>query len=1295
MSEPRAPSRLRRLFFGSVWAASATTLVVACGLGWLLGTGAGAQFALERAAGLVAGKVGSVEGSLVGPLTVSSLELATPRGRLRAERISLDWSPLRLLGREVRVERLHAASLDIATTPSDEPARQPASLALPIRLFVEQAGVDRLRIGTLGDESGGVELRELSLKLAAGEAAWILGGAEALTPVGRVRLSGTLGVAAPFPLEAKGEIAGKRNGAVYRATVAAQGPLAKFQARLAGAEGGLSGTAVAAVGPFTATPLRRLDVNLSGVDLAAFAAAPHTKLAVEAQLAPDGAALLAGPVEIANADAGPLDHERLPVTRAAARIAIAKGRVEARKMSFAFAGGGRAEGEAAWAGGRLDAKVSVQDGDLLAWHSALRATKLAGDISATATGEAQDFRVALADPRFEIRGEARIAGGKLTVEKARVARGAAFAELRGTMALRGAREFAAEGRVEGLDPAAFAKVPAGELNARFSARGHLAKSPAAEVSLDIARSRYAGMAAEGSVTLSMEGERLARTQADVAVGATRLVANGALGRPGDTLELKLASPDLAPLGRAFGLALGGRVDLDAKVSGAFAALSGRASLAAKDLALPSALRVASATANVELGAGDDGAANGRVELAGIGRPGAKAAIVERASLAIKGTRGSHEIRVESDFPDKSSIRGLLDGGVVAGAKLPEWRGRLESLETAGRAAFALAAPARLVVSTDRIELGEASFAGEPGTVHLATTRWTPAGIESRGSSRAVVVRIVRQVLNLEGPVSSNLVLAADWDVRTGETVDGFVSIQRESGDVRVGEPRQALGLEALAIRAEASGRRVRASVDVRGRQLGQWKAEGEATLRFGDSGWEVSPVAPLDGRFSVDVPDLAWLAAYLGPEARSAGHLVGEGTLAGTVRDPTWNGRVELSRLSFREPSLGAEVADGTIAIALKDREARIERFTLSMPWQPTDEAARAIADARRPATGTLTAEGDVDLGTRKGTLVVKAAGFPLTRLPTRFLAVTGEGRARVDGDATLLTGDFTADAGWFGIPASAPPSLSDDVVVDRGEAAPAAAKGGERIRLDLRVDLGQHLHFRGRGLSTRLAGALRLAGEVGANLRTTGTIRAVGGTYDAYGRTLAIERGALNFQGPVDNPGINVLALRKGLPVEAGVEVLGTVARPKVRLASSPDVPDPEKLSWLVLGRGQGDVSTGDAATLVSAANALFGSGTPASEKLLGGFGFDEVRVGRDAAGALGTMPQSTVAGRTGPASAAEVVTVGKRLSDDLYVSYRQGLAETEGSLRIAWQLTHAFQLILRAGYLPGIDGVYRFSFH
>ena len=74
----------------------------------------------------------------------------------------------------------------------------------------------------------------------------------------------------------------------------------------------------------------------------------------------------------------------------------------------------------------------------------------------------------------------------------------------------------------------------------------------------------------------------------------------------------------------------------------------------------------------------------------------------------------------------------------------------------------------------------------------------------------------------------------------------------------------------------------------------------------------MSPVAPLEGRFTVDVPDLAWTAAWLGPEAQAGGRLAGEGTLAGTLREPTWSGRLEATGLVIREPALGAEVADGT-----------------------------------------------------------------------------------------------------------------------------------------------------------------------------------------------------------------------------------------------------------------------------------------------------------------------------------------------------------------------------------------------
>ena len=122
--------------------------------------------------------------------------------------------------------------------------------------------------------------------------------------------------------------------------------------------------------------------------------------------------------------------------------------------------------------------------------------------------------------------------------------------------------------------------------------------------------------------------------------------------------------------------------------------------------------------------------------------------------------------------------------------------------------------------------------------------------------------------------------------------------------------------------------------------------------------------------------------------------------------------------------------------------------------------------------------------------------------------------------------------------------------------------------------------------------------------------------------------------------------------------------------------------------------MTQGDAATLVAAARALLGRSDSESD-IVRRFGFDDVRIGRsDMTTALGVLPQTTVAGRTGTASAAEVVSVGKRLTKDVYVLYEQGLAEAEGALRITWQITKRFQILVRGCYLPGADAVYRWTF-
>ena len=69
-------------------------------------------------------------------------------------------------------------------------------------------------------------------------------------------------------------------------------------------------------------------------------------------------------------------------------------------------------------------------------------------------------------------------------------------------------------------------------------------------------------------------------------------------------------------------------------------------------------------------------------------------------------------------------------------------------------------------------------------------------------------------------------------------------------------------------------------------------------------------------------------------------------------------------------------------------------------------------------------------------------------------------------------------------------------------------------------------------------------------------------------------------------------------------------------------------------------------------------------------------------------------MAGRTGQPSAADVVSVGKRINDRIQLTYEQGIAAAEGTLKLTYRVSRPFQVLVRVGYLPGLDAVWRWTF-
>jgi translocation and assembly module TamB len=230
--------------------------------------------------------------------------------------------------------------------------------------------------------------------------------------------------------------------------------------------------------------------------------------------------------------------------------------------------------------------------------------------------------------------------------------------------------------------------------------------------------------------------------------------------------------------------------------------------------------------------------------------------------------------------------------------------------------------------------------------------------------------------------------------------------------------------------------------------------------------------------------------------------------------------------------------------------------------------------------------------------------------------------------------------------------------------------------QVEIKLGLGDDFRFRGSGAALLLAGALTITSGPGQPPEAVGTVRVVNGVYEAFGAKLTIERGVIAFQGPFDNPGLNIIAMRREQEVPAGVQVTGNVREPRVDLVSEPNLPEEEKLSWLVFGRGTSAGGAGNAqaqAALQAAGAGLLNK--MGSTKLAGRLGLDRL---------------SLDSSKTGALAGQQVVTLGKEISNRLYLGYEQSVAGIGGVAKLTYELSQHWSVALLGGTSTGLNVLY-----
>ena len=471
-----------------------------------------------------------------------------------------------------------------------------------------------------------------------------------------------------------------------------------------------------------------------------------------------------------------------------------------------------------------------------------------------------------------------------------------------------------------------------------------------------------------------------------------------------------------------------------------------------------------------------------------------------------------------------------------------------------------------------------------------------------------------------------------------------------------------------------------------------------------------APDAPLAGTLRARLPDVGVWSALAPPGWRVRGTLDASATLSGTRNAPRWAGTLGADDMAVRSVVDGVDLQGGRLRATLQGNQLSITEFRLQ-GGRGSGARIAGFSGNRTAAPqdgGTLTATGRVSWGDSATATATAATGLSgitmslqaeakalqvLVRAD-RQISVSGQLQAQLQQGQISLRGKLTTDRATIILPDETAPTLGSDVVVrsaakDREDQAKAqaAAKANQVAAqaetakppdIAITLNLGRDFALSGQGITTRLTGEvdIRSSAVPGAPPRVTGEVRTDEGRYRAWGQMLDVETGLIRFNGPYNNPSLDILALRPNISVRAGVQVTGSAQAPRVKLYSDPELPDAEKLSWVVLGRNA-SAGGAEAAVMQQAALALLGrrGGGNTSANIASRIGLDEIGF-RSAT--------------TGEDASAAALTFGKRLSKDLYVTYERSLSGTLGTLYIFYDLTRSLTLRGQTGEKSAVDIIY-----
>ncbi|MCI5048316.1 MAG: translocation/assembly module TamB domain-containing protein [Aquisalinus sp.] len=567
--------------------------------------------------------------------------------------------------------------------------------------------------------------------------------------------------------------------------------------------------------------------------------------------------------------------------------------------------------------------------------------------------------------------------------------------------------------------------------------------------------------------------------------------------------------------------------------------------------------------------------------------------------------------------------------------------------------------------------GQSRVEGDPGAIVLTS----PTRLTSRDGNISLAETAIKWFgntrLNVSGGlVDDEIVLAAtgenirlpsvtapisiDLDVDTGAGQPGRLVLTGTARDQNDGE--QQLRLESLwdgiALSTTAT------LTDDAGATAGRLVLQNPLRLIRSDGLSINYRDGPLEGRFTYNdtlVPLLSFLPVDTDfVDAR----LQADVNIGGTVSAPDVSGGISLAEGRFEERVTGAQMNDikGQLDFAIGTSGSE-GKFSL------TAADATGAANTIRLAGDVLLAEqSDGALSKVEGQLVLDRAKL----IDSAMLEAELTSTLDLTGSLTdlLLAGRIDIRRIRAAIPSMESRKSYTPVRVVRvdsdGNAVPVpqtVQQQASALALDIFIEAKDEIFISGRGLQSEWRGQLEVSGTSSAPT-VGGTVETVSGRLDFAGRQFQISRGRLLFS-PSGGlaPDLDIVAqsdvdTEQG-DVQAIITVSGPAADPSIELSSSPELPQEDIMALVLFGKQPSQLSALESLRIATAVAQLSGNGVfgGTSAGLAQTFGLDALSFAQDAA------------------TGAGMVSVGKYVSDDIYVSATQGVG-TGGSVSVTYDV-------------------------